>query len=64
MSKELRDLIAHLSNLSKNGVKTASFDVNFLLGVLGQPIPTMPNKQQTQTTTTIDVDGGTFEENE
>lgn len=63
MSKEFSDLVSHLNNLSKSNIKTATFDVNFLLKVLGQPIPTAPIKQHKQTTA-IDVDGGTFKEEE
>ena len=61
MPKELEQLITHLNNLSKTGTKQATFDVNFLLTALGQPIPNAPTNNK-QPPAVIGVDGGAFKD--
>lgn len=61
---EYEKLLRHLVNLKKKNVKTATLDIDWLLGVLkgGKrtttvvPEPTQPDK-----VVAIEVDGGTFD---
>ena len=54
-------LILHLQNLAKTNTKSATLDVNFLLGVLNA----LPKEQLKQTVPRLDkigveIDGGSF----
>jgi len=54
-------LILHLQNLAKTNTKSATLDVNFLLGVLNA----LPKEQPKQTVPRLDkigveIDGGSF----
>ncbi len=62
---EFEKLVVHLKNLHQKKVKSATFDVSWLLAALQVSLPTPIAKQQpikNNSPQKIEVDGGSFKE--
>ncbi len=62
---EFEKLVVHLKNLHQKKVKSATFDVNWLLAALQIEVPKPVVKQQpvkNNSPQKIEVDGGSFRE--